>query len=489
MTLPELFDRSLRGRRDAEAIEYAGPGGTPLRLRFGDLDARSDRLAALLLARGLRAGDRLAFLLENRVELIDLFLACVKAGIVVVPINVLYKEREITHILDDAQPSAVVASAALAEALPAGATRWPVEALAAEAAEQPASRPAASLGGDTPAAIVYTSGTTGASKGAVLTHGNFAANALVLLDCWRITSGDRYLATLPLFHVHGLGNGLHCWLASGCHMRLAERFDRTTAPSLFEEYRPTLFFGVPTMYWRLLELGRARAGEIGRAMRLFVSGSAPLAANVHEAFAAVFGHVILERYGMTEVLMILSNPYDGERRPGTVGLPLPGVEVRILDEQGNAVPSGETGELWVRGPSVFAGYWRRPDATAAAFRDGFFRTGDLGSRDRDGYVTLRGRRSDLIISGGFNVYPREVEELLLEQPGIREAAVVGAPDALRGEVPVAYVVADVPLDEAALRERLAGQIASFKLPRRYVAVDALPRNALGKVQKHLLRQR
>jgi malonyl-CoA/methylmalonyl-CoA synthetase len=486
MTLPELFGRSLAGRRDAEALECAGPDGARLRLTFGELDARGDRLARLLRARGLRGGDRLAFLLPNRVEVIDLWLACSRLGIVVVPINVLYREREIRHILGDAEPIAVVTSAALAGALPEGTARWDVAALTAEASGPPAASPTVIVDADTPAALVYTSGTTGASKGAVLTHGNFVANALALTECWRITSADRYLAALPLFHVHGLGNGLHCWLASGCHMRLVERFDHARAAELFEEYRPTLFFGVPTMYVRLLEVERERAREIGRRMRLFVSGSAPLPAHVLEAFSALYGHVILERYGMTETLMNASNPYEGERRAGTVGPPLPGVDVRILGAQGKDVDSGETGELWVRGPNVCAGYWRRPDASAAVFQGGFFRTGDLGSRAPDGYITLRGRRSDLIISGGFNVYPREVEELLLEQAGVREAAVVGVPDALRGEVSVAYLVADASLDEAELRARLAEQLASFKLPRGFVRVEALPRTALGKVQKHLL---
>jgi malonyl-CoA/methylmalonyl-CoA synthetase len=303
---------------------------------------------------------------------------------------------------------------------------------------------------------------------------------------WKFTPDDRYLSTLPLFHVHGLANGIHCWLASGCHMRLTERFDHTKAPGWFEEYRPTVFFGVPAMFIRLLELPPERAQAIGRGLRLAVSGSAPLPAEVHAKFRERFGSVILERYGMTETLMNLSNPYDGERRPGTVGLPLPHVEVRILSEDGQPATGDAHGEIWVRGPHVCDGYWRRPEATAAAWQDGWFRTGDIGSRAADGYITLHGRRSDLIISGGFNIYPREIEELLLEQPGVREAAVVGAPDAVRGEVPIAYLVADDAFEEAALKFRLGTQLASFKLPRAFVRVDALPRTALGKIQKHLL---
>ena len=340
---------------------------------------------------------------------------------------------------------------------------------------------------DTPAAIVYTSGTTGRAKGAVLSHGNLAANARTLVEAWRITAEDRYLAVLPLFHVHGLGNGVCSWLASGCRMRLVERFEHDKAEALFEEFRPTLFFGVPTVYVRLLELGDAAARRIGERMRLFVSGSAPLPASVFEAFREKFGHAILERYGMTETLMTIGNPYDGERRPGTVGRPLPGVEVRIVGPDGRDLPEGETGELLVRGPAVFDGYWRQPEATAAAFADGWFRTGDLGERSADGYVTLRGRASDLVISGGFNVYPREIEDVLLEQPGVREAAVLGVPRPAPGRAcpsPASPATPTRPLS----RPPAAGMLASFKVPRSFVRVDALPRNAMGKVDKARLRE-
>ncbi|HLA91536.1 MAG TPA: AMP-binding protein [Gemmatimonadaceae bacterium] len=486
MLLTELFDRSLIQRAGACALEWDRPGAPRVSLTFGDLEARSNRLAQLLAARGLVRGDRLAFCLANRVEIVDLWLACAKLGVIVVPVNVLYTAREIGHIVRDAEPRAVVATSARATDVPAGTACWDVDSLEAEWAPCASDRPRIALDDDAPAALVYTSGTTGASKGAVLTHGNFAANARALTGAWRITSADRYLAVLPLFHVHGLGNGVHCWLASGCHMRLIERFEHATAADLFEEYRPTLFFGVPTIYVRLLDVPAARARGIGERMRLFVSGSAPLPPQVLEAFRARYGHVILERYGMTETLMNASNPHDGERRAGTVGPPLPHVELRVLDELGAPVADGATGEVWVRGPNVCAGYWKREAETAAAFRNGWFRTGDLGARSSDGYLTLRGRVSDLIISGGFNVYPREVEELLLAQPGVREAVVIGATDPVRGEVPVAYLVSDVPLDERALREGLGAVLASFKLPRGYVRVDALPRTALGKVQKHLL---
>jgi malonyl-CoA/methylmalonyl-CoA synthetase len=288
--------------------------------------------------------------------------------------------------------------------------------------------------------------------------------------------------------VHGLGNGLHVWLMSGCRMRLLERFDNRTAAEQFLDFRPTLFFGVPTVYVRLLETPTDQAREIGGFMRLFVSGSAPLPAQVLEDFRGLFGHVILERYGMTETLMNISNPYAGERRAGTVGLLLPGVSVRLLDPQGKPVPDGETGEVYLRGPNVISGYWKREEATKAAFVGGYFRTGDLAVRSQDAYYTLQGRRSDLIISGGFNIYPREIEEFLEEQESVAEAAVVGAPDDLRGEVPVAYIVPRGAADAAALEAACRASLASFKVPRAFILVDKLPRTALGKIQKHLLPQ-
>ena len=482
MPLLSLFNRSLLERAARPALEFAGVSFT-----FGEIEARSNRLAHTLRARGLKRGERLAFFLQNRPDVIDLWIAAVKLGLVLVPVNVLYRERELKHILADAAPVAVVTSPDLAGFVPAGVVCWDVVELAAESATQASERLAVGGVPETPLALIYTSGTTGASKGAVLTQGNFAANGAALAREWRFSEEDRYLATLPLFHVHGLANGVHCWLISGCHMRLTERFDHAQAAGWFEDYRPTVFFGVPAMFIRLLELPAEVARTIGSRLRLAVSGSAPLPAEVHEKFRQLYGSVILERYGMTETLMNISNPYEGERRPGTVGWPLPHVSVRICDESGAAVADGTSGEVWVKGPNVCAGYWQRPEATAAAWTDGWFRTGDIGVRAADGYITLQGRRSDLIISGGFNIYPREIEELILEQPGVREATVVGVPDPVRGEVPVAYVVVDAAgFDEAATVAYLRSQLASFKQPKAFVRVDALPRTALGKVQKRLL---
>ncbi|CAA9292551.1 MAG: Long-chain-fatty-acid--CoA ligase, partial [uncultured Gemmatimonadaceae bacterium] len=487
VSLQPLLDLSLVGRTGAEALDDATAGAAaPATLTFGDVERRANATARLLAVRGLAAGDRLAFFLPNRVELLDLYLACVRLGVIAVPMNALYREREVAHLVGDAAPKVVVTTADRAGYLPAGTAWWDVATLAAEAAAHAGERLVVPLDGEAVAALVYTSGTTGRAKGAMLTHNNLAANAALLTTCWQITAADRYLAVLPLFHVHGLANGVHCWLASGCRMRLEERFDAARAAAVLAAFRPTLVFGVPAVYVRLLELDDDAARAIGAAARLFVSGSAPLPAHVHAAFEAKYGHRILERYGMSETLMTIGNPYAGERRAGSVGVPFPGTAVRILDPGGAAVPDGETGELWVRGPTVCAGYWNRPDATAAAFVGGWFRTGDLGARGADGYHTLRGRGTDLIISSGFNVYPREIEDVLLELPGVREAVVVGTPHPRKGEVPLAYVVADDPFDPEAIRAACAAGLASFKVPVAVVRADALPRTALGKVQKHLL---
>jgi len=489
MHLTALFDQSLVGRADRVGVEYLD-GSTLRTLTFGQVGARANQMARELASRGLGKGDRLCVHLANGMPFIDLFLACVQLGVIAVPINILYKERELRHIVMDSEPRAVVTHAVSDALYPEGVPRWPVEQLVDSASHRSAERAPAQLEGDAPAAIIYTSGTTGTAKGAVLTHDNFAANGRNLTSCWHITDADRYLAVLPLFHVHGLGNGLHSWLISGCRMRLAERFDQKSAAVLFREFKPTLFFGVPTIYVRLLDpavISDAEAKVIGASARLFVSGSAPLPAHVLEAFQLRFGHRILERYGMSESLMLISNPHDGERRAGAVGHPLPGVQVRLADESDSPIADGEVGEVQVQSPALFSGYWHRPDATEAAFtKDGWFHTGDLGVHSADGYYALRGRRGDLIISGGFNIYPREIEDLLLEDARVHEAVVVGVPDSARGEVPVAYIVADASLGTAELTAKCSAQLASFKTPRAFVRVDALPRTALGKVQKHLL---
>ena len=482
MSLSSLFSPTFSARANAVALEWACQEYT-----FADLDRRATRMAHELRARGLGPGDRLAIYLPNRIEYLDLFLACTRLGVIVVPINVLYRDREMAHILGDATPKAVVVAdeGSWGRADPAA---WSVDALARAASAWPLTTIDAELDPDTPAALIYTSGTTGPAKGAVITHGNLCANARMLVEAWRFTADDRLLLALPLFHVHGLGNGVHCWLLSGCRTRLLERFDHASAAATLLDFRPTVFFGVPTMYVRLLDVEPAAARQIGSAFRLCVSGSAPLPAQVMEDFARLYGQRVLERYGMTETLMTLGNPYDGERRAGTVGVPFPGVSVRIVDERGHDVPDLASGELLVQSPTLCAGYWNRPEATAAAFADGWFRTGDIAERAPDGYITLRGRRSDVVISGGFNIYPREIEEVLAEHPQVAEVAVAGVPDPVRGEVPVAFVVlrADASADADALIVHCRGQLASFKVPRRVVFLDRLPRTALGKVQKQRL---
>ena len=490
MNLTQLFDLSLEGRANRPALDYDDAGSIRT-LTFGEIDARANRMAAELTSRGLARGDRLAVHLANRVEFIDLYLACTRLGVIFVPMNVLYKERELRHIVGDAEPKAVVAATNSDAVYPEAAPIWDVDSLTRAASARGGERTIAPLDGDDAAMIVYTSGTTGVAKGAVLSHNNLAANGITLTTVWKISESDRYLAVLPLFHVHGLGNGLHSWLISGCRMRLLERFDQRATPAVIKELRPTLVFGVPTVYIRMLDasvMTDEDARAIGASGRLFVCGSAPLPAHVHEAFRHRFGHTILERYGMSEALMIMSNPYEGERRAGSVGPPLPGVSARIVGDAGQVLGDGEVGEVQIRSPHLFSGYWRRPEATDAAFHDGWFKTGDLGVRAPDGYYTLRGRRGDLIISGGFNIYPREVEEMLLEDPRIREAAVVGVADEVRGEVPIAYIVADDSLSIAELEQTCRSQLASFKIPRAFVRVESLPRTALGKIQKHLLPQ-
>jgi len=399
----------------------------------------------------------------------------VKLGVIFVPINILYREREIAHIVSDAEPKAVVTAGDL-ESL----------ARAATAADQQDKTPSPPLDGDAPAAIVYTSGTTGASKGAVLTHNNFAANALNLITCWQIKSADRLLLPLPLFHVHGLGNGLCTWLITGCRLRLLERFEHQKAAEAMLDFRPTLFFGVPTIYVRLLDTPPAVAREIGVGMRLFVSGSAPLPAQVLEDFRDLFGHTILERYGMSETLMNLSNPYIGERRAGTVGFPLPGVSARLLDPEGRPAPDGETGELYLRGPNVFSGYWRNEDATRAAFVDGWFRTGDQGVLDADGYLTLVGRLKELINRGGEKISPREIDEVLLGHPAIAEAVCFGVPHATWGEEVAAAVVLRASASEADLLSYCRERLADFKRPKQIHITDTIPRTATGKIQRRVV---
>jgi malonyl-CoA/methylmalonyl-CoA synthetase len=463
----------------------AGPGRS---WTAAALLAVAERLAAGLFAWGLRPGDRVAFLLGNRPEFILGYLAVLRLGAVMVPINLAYRRREIRHILDDAAPRLLLTEEAyrglLAELEKEDLGGVETVVLAEELSgweRAPAGLPENLIDGADLAMILYTSGTTGKSKGAMIRHDNVLATVTGLLTAWAWEPDDALLLTLPLFHVHGLLVGMQCALAAGATVLLRRRFEAAAVLDALESGEPTLFFGVPTMYVRLVEELRRRGPANLPTLRLFCSGSAPLAPDTFEAFRDLTGHTILERYGMTETGMILSNPYAGERRPGTVGAPLPGVTVRIVE-----------GELQVRGSNVFDGYWQAPEKTAESFVHDdaghrWFRTGDLAARDpATGAYTLLGRRTELILSGGFNVYPREVEEVLTAFPGVREAAVAGRPHPEWGEVPAAWLVTDQEIDEAALIEYCKTQLAGFKVPRTFQYLEALPRNALGKVQKHLL---
>jgi malonyl-CoA/methylmalonyl-CoA synthetase len=464
---------------------------------YGDLEAWSARLAHGLIAMGIDQGDRVAVQAPKSPQFLFLYLACLRAGAVLLPLNTDYTPREVSYFLRNAGARLLVCAPGRAADLAAIAAEAGVErvvtlgehgegSLIDAAREAPERFETAAVGGDDLAAILYTSGTTGVSKGAMLSHENLASNARVLVDCWRFTRTDVLLHPLPIYHTHGLFVATNVCLMAGCSMLFMPRFSGPEAVRLLPG--ASTMMGVPTHYHRLLA-EPAFDADLVRHMRLFISGSAPLSAESHRAFEACSGHRILERYGMTETNMITSNPYDGERRAGTVGLPLPEVEVRIAEiEGGRILPQGEIGVIEVRGPNVFKGYWRMPEKTAQEFRsDRFFITGDMGLIDADGYVSIVGREKDLVISGGLNVYPAEIEALLDALPGVRESAVIGLPHPDFGEA-VTAVVAGEAIDEAEIRGKLAKDLAAFKVPKRVLRVSELPRNAMGKIQKKVLRE-
>ncbi len=470
-------------------------------LTYASLFAAADRLAAGLQQWGLGKGDRVAFFIGSRPELVIAYLAVIRLGAIVVPINLRYRRLEIGHILSDCTPRLLVTEeanlAALAEASDAQST---VEAtlLAEEFAQwgnDATTLTVPVVSADDLALIIYTSGTTGRSKGAMISHNNVIATVTALLTAWAWEAQDNLLLCLPLFHTHGLIVGLHCALAAGATVLLRAKYDDETIVADLLSGEPTLFFAVPTIYVRLVEALRQRPDRNLSNMRLFCSGSAPLAAETHAAFAELTGQTILERYGMTETGMNLSNHYAGPRIAGSVGTPLPGVFMRIVDKENQDVAVGTEGELLVRGSNVFSGYWNAPEKTAESFSHDalgqqWFHTGDLARQDpTTGFVTLLGRRHELIISGGFNIYPREIEELIATYPGITEAAVVGEAHHEWGEVPVAYLVCTDTIDTDSLGHYCRSQLASFKVPRSFHFVQELPRNAMGKLQKHLLHGR
>ena len=487
----------MRGRESRLFLET--PAG--FALTCAEMAAISGRYASALVELGLRPGDRVAAQVEKSPETLMLYLGALRAGAVFLPLNPAYTSAELDYFLGDAEPAILVCDPARSDELARVAARANVRSittLGSHGQGTLASQSAACAsdfcdvprGPDDLAAILYTSGTTGRSKGAMLTHGNLASNAETLAALWRFSPDDVLLHALPIYHTHGLFVAVNTLLLSGGRILFMPKFDASECLALMP--RATAMMGVPTFYTRLLG-NENLSREAVAHMRLFISGSAPLLEETHQAWFERTGHVILERYGMTETNMITSNPYDGERRAGTVGRPLPGITLRIAEpETGMVLRHGETGVIEVKGPNVFKGYWRNPEKTAQEFRaDGFFITGDLGTIGAGGYVQISGRAKDLIISGGFNVYPREVEAEIDALACVRESAVVGLPHEDFGEA-VAAVVVPAPgasIEERSVQDALAKKLARFKLPKRVIFVEELPRNAMGKVQKNILRER
>ena len=498
-----LFARNFP-QNDAVAIETA----TGKLLSYGGLARTVARYAGYIRALGVLPGDRVAVQVEKSPEALFLYLACLKAGAVYLPLNSAYQEGEVDYFLGDAEPKIFVhqpksetwASTLCGKRGIAHRFLLPADGEILNPQQIRASWHEKSLGaapmldieqrdGNDIAAILYTSGTTGRSKGAMITHRNLSSNAISLHAVWGFKPGDVLLHALPLFHVHGLFVACHTALLNGSRMIFHAKFDARVAIDALP--RATVFMGVPTMYVRLLAES-SFTPDVCRNIRLFVSGSAPLLAETFHAFRERTGHTILERYGMTETGMITSNPLDGERRGGTVGFPLPGVSVRVVNDEGNACAANEVGQLQVNGPNVLPGYWRLPEKNKEEFTgDGFFKTGDVGKIDAEGYVSIVGRSRDLVISGGYNVYPKEIEILIDEMDGVAESAVIGLPHPDFGEAVAAVVVLkpnNVQPSEAGVIMSLKGKLAAFKVPKRVFIVTDLPRNSMGKVQKNELRK-
>jgi malonyl-CoA/methylmalonyl-CoA synthetase len=471
-------------------------GGT---ISYAEFLGTAARIANAITAMGLNPGDRVAAQVAKSPQALALYAACVQAGLIFLPLNTAYTVDELSYFIDNSGARLIVCDGAktdtiapMAEGLSAQVATLNADgsgSLMDKAEGLPETFETVARGKDDLAAFLYTSGTTGRSKGAMLTHENLLSNTEVLVDHWRFTGEDVLLHALPIFHTHGLFVATNIILAVGGAMIFLPKFDAEEVIAWLP--KATSMMGVPTFYTRLLDDARF-TGDLVRHMRLFISGSAPLLAETHVQFEERTGHRILERYGMTETNMNTSNPYDGERRAGTVGFALPGVELKITDpETGKTLPDGEIGQIEVRGPNVFKGYWQMPEKTAAELReDGFFITGDLGKIDEDGYIHIVGRNKDLIISGGYNIYPKEIELLLDEQPGVLESAVVGVPHPDFGETVLGVIVPEKneQPDLDAIMEAAKKSLARFKHPRKLVVMDALPRNTMGKVQKNVLRE-
>ncbi|MCP3419795.1 malonyl-CoA synthase [Bradyrhizobium brasilense] len=497
-TNANLFSRLFDGLDDPNRLAIEQLDGS--RISYGDLIARAGQMANVLVERGVKPGDRVAAQTEKSVSALVLYLATVRAGGVYLPLNTAYTLNELEYFITDAEPALVVCDPSKQDGIKAIAAKVgaKVETLGAsgngsltetadKAAKEFATVP---RGNNDLAAILYTSGTTGRSKGAMLSHDNLASNSYSLVDYWRFTDKDVLIHALPIYHTHGLFVASNVTLFARASMIFLPKFDPDVIIKLMS--RATVMMGVPTFYTRLLQNPGLNKDATGH-MRLFISGSAPLLADTHREWSDRTGHAVLERYGMTETNMNTSNPYDGDRVPGAVGFALPGVSVRVTDpETGKELARETIGMIEVKGPNVFQGYWRMPEKTKAEFRaDGFFITGDLGKIDDKGYVHILGRGKDLVISGGFNVYPKEIESEIDAMPGVIESAVIGVPHADFGEGVTAVLVCSKGADvsEASVLKALDGRLAKFKMPKRVFVVDELPRNAMGKVQKNILRDR
>ncbi|MGI9271234.1 MAG: malonate--CoA ligase [Woeseiaceae bacterium] len=466
---------------------------------YADIDRESARLARFLCELGIKPGDRVSVQVEKSPNALSLYLACLRGGFVFHPLNPGYQSGELEYFLNNAEPSVVVCDSSKELAISPLANQADVDHLLTLTADGRGSLVDQSRdttsdpiqyesGADDLAALLYSSGTTGVPKGIMLTHDNLFSNTRALVETWGFTQDDQLLHALPIFHVHGLFVAIGCVLLSGASMRWLDAFDAKTVIKQLPEC--TVMMGVPTYYTRLLNEA-AFTDDVTAKVRVFISGSAPLLEETFNEFESRTGHRILERYGMTETNMNTSNPLDGERKPGTVGPPLPGIQARVVGESGESLAVDEIGDLQVKGPNVFVGYWRMPDKTAEDFtKDGFFNTGDKGRIDADGYVSIVGRAKDLVITGGLNVYPKEVELFIDDLDGVSESAVIGVPHPDFGEAVVAVVVcsANSAIDENFIIGSARAALASFKVPKHVAFVEALPRNSMSKVQKNVLRE-
>jgi long-chain acyl-CoA synthetase len=499
MPLDQILSKSAENFGEKAAIVW-----NDKEYSFKDLDSMSNKFAHALLEKGLTKGDRVCIFMQNSPEFVVSHFGIIKAGCITVPLNVMYRKRELVHMVNDSGATVMVTSEGnlpyvlevrndlkslreiivTSSNLPEGCLSF--YRLLENGVDKPTDVRNAD---DDVAVICYTSGTTGSAKGAMITHSNFISNISTLSQLWELTDRDKLMMALPMFHVHGLGIAVHGMVYCGYTMVLLERFDAKKVMEGIEKYKCTVFMGVPTMYIKLLELDDCKYDL--SSMRLWTVGSAPMPVDAMEKFKERYGFELLERYGMTETAVVIaSNPLKGKRKPGSVGLPIPGVEVKIVDDEDNPLPVNEVGEIVVRGPNVMKGYWNRPQETEEAFRNGWFHTGDLGKIDEEGYLHIVGRKKEMIISGGFKVFPREVEEVLHTHPKVKEVAVVGIPDPVRGESVKAYIVLKdgTTATEKELDEYCRNNLAAFKVPRIYEFVSSIPRTPSGKILNRLLSQ-